>query len=323
MDNHGNAIHGLRRQLADERNQRIESGQALSRQLNEANGEVNRFRASWEKLKEQNNDLRFKLNDWQDASAKVMSEQCPPDERHCTCVPFLRREIAELRRRLNDTKAREMNLFNHLVERTDQVTQLEQQLALSDSMHKAEVCRRVSAESTLSLYAEKVANLEEQKEIVAPVECSPDGQSTEQVIDYIIACASAWSPNARILGNARACDIKRAILDLKQQLAAAQSKLTVMVDRNDVLMNENSDLLVQLDAEKQRADAAERRCGELEEALKSLIDLAPMYAPHIPNGHVCGPEGNCDCICEEVAVFSTVLSNARNALAEKGGKETK
>jgi hypothetical protein len=33
------------------------------------------------------------LEDWERASKKVMSEQCPPDERHCTCVPFLRKRL--------------------------------------------------------------------------------------------------------------------------------------------------------------------------------------------------------------------------------------
>jgi len=33
------------------------------------------------------------LEDWERASKKVMSEQCPPDERHCTCVPFIRKRL--------------------------------------------------------------------------------------------------------------------------------------------------------------------------------------------------------------------------------------
>lgn len=45
-------------------------------------------------------DLRRQLADWQDASKKVMSEKCPPDERHCTCVPYLRKEIDSLKQQL-------------------------------------------------------------------------------------------------------------------------------------------------------------------------------------------------------------------------------
>jgi hypothetical protein len=40
------------------------------------------------------------LADIRDAHIRVMSEQCPTDEIHCTCVPTLRRELAELQERI-------------------------------------------------------------------------------------------------------------------------------------------------------------------------------------------------------------------------------
>lgn len=42
--------------------------------------------------------LRERLADFQADYHKVMSDQCAPDERHCSCVPHLRARIAELER---------------------------------------------------------------------------------------------------------------------------------------------------------------------------------------------------------------------------------
>lgn len=50
--------------------------------------------------------LCAELADWKDSHAAVMAEKCAPDERHCSCVPNLRRELAEavgLLRRMRDS----------------------------------------------------------------------------------------------------------------------------------------------------------------------------------------------------------------------------
>lgn len=39
-----------------------------------------------------------RAQDFEDDYRKVMSDQCAPDERHCSCVPHLRKRIAELER---------------------------------------------------------------------------------------------------------------------------------------------------------------------------------------------------------------------------------
>ena len=44
-------------------------------------------------LLEQLEKAEAELEDIRDAHVKVMSEQCPTDEVHCTCVPILKREI--------------------------------------------------------------------------------------------------------------------------------------------------------------------------------------------------------------------------------------
>lgn len=41
-------------------------------------------------------DAQAKLDDIEDAYRIVIDEKCAPDEKHCTCVPHLRRRVAEL-----------------------------------------------------------------------------------------------------------------------------------------------------------------------------------------------------------------------------------
>ena len=36
------------------------------------------------------------VEDWREGTRRVMAEECAPDEKHCTCVPDLRREIERL-----------------------------------------------------------------------------------------------------------------------------------------------------------------------------------------------------------------------------------
>ncbi len=52
-----------------------------------------------QKIKCERDKLKEQLQDIQDAHRTVMDEKClAPDEVHCTCVPFLRREISKHRR---------------------------------------------------------------------------------------------------------------------------------------------------------------------------------------------------------------------------------
>jgi hypothetical protein len=48
-------------------------------------------------LKAEIKSLKQYKADIDEAHKQVMSESCPPDEKHCTCVPILRAEIARLR----------------------------------------------------------------------------------------------------------------------------------------------------------------------------------------------------------------------------------
>ena len=49
------------------------------------------------KIKAENERLKDELSAIAEAHKQVMSEQCAPDEKHCTCVPVLRAEINRLK----------------------------------------------------------------------------------------------------------------------------------------------------------------------------------------------------------------------------------
>jgi len=60
--------------------------------------------------------------------------------------------------------------------------------------------------------------------------------------------------------------------------------------------------------------------GEIQKTRKvaaELFILVEHYAPVLSEGHVCGPESNCDCECAEVAEVQRVLSDARRILGLK------
>jgi hypothetical protein len=58
---------------------------------------VSRLTAERDALKAENEKLVDTLSDWSDQYTMVISDKCPSDEQHCTCVPALREEISKLR----------------------------------------------------------------------------------------------------------------------------------------------------------------------------------------------------------------------------------
>ena len=57
--------------------------------------------------------LEQQLGDWHDDAARVLNEDCPPDEAHCTCVPHLRDRVKALEAEVicqNKLKSRVMEL---------------------------------------------------------------------------------------------------------------------------------------------------------------------------------------------------------------------
>jgi cell division septum initiation protein DivIVA len=48
-------------------------------------------------LRDEVERLRERVQDYEDDARTVLAERCAPDERHCSCVPHLRREVERLR----------------------------------------------------------------------------------------------------------------------------------------------------------------------------------------------------------------------------------
>jgi len=58
---------------------------------------VKKYRQKITALRTENERLKDELSAIAEAHKQVMSEQCAPDEKHCTCVPILRQENERLR----------------------------------------------------------------------------------------------------------------------------------------------------------------------------------------------------------------------------------
>jgi predicted nuclease with TOPRIM domain len=56
------------------------------------------------KLRAENAELKGRISDFEDDFRRVVNEDCAPDEKHCSCVPHLRRENAELKAELEQAR---------------------------------------------------------------------------------------------------------------------------------------------------------------------------------------------------------------------------
>ncbi|MHC4264348.1 MAG: hypothetical protein ACYSUK_00225 [Planctomycetota bacterium] len=70
--------------------------------VNARDAAIAHLQAEIERLQADNEHLRTKLDDIKNATKASMDETCDLSERHCTCVPLLRREIKHLRVALNN-----------------------------------------------------------------------------------------------------------------------------------------------------------------------------------------------------------------------------
>lgn len=61
-------------------------------EINRLTAELAKLKSENIKLKEANEDVNSRLDDYRQDYAKVVNDQCPTDERHCGCVPILHRE---------------------------------------------------------------------------------------------------------------------------------------------------------------------------------------------------------------------------------------
>ncbi len=78
--------------------------------------EIERLEHEITKLKEANEDVQSRLDDYRQDYAKVVNDQCPTDERHCGCVPILRRENRILSEDLANAKDELKHRRNALID---------------------------------------------------------------------------------------------------------------------------------------------------------------------------------------------------------------
>jgi len=90
---------------------------------------------STDRIRQLESDLseaRRQLAEWQEAGERVMAEKCPSDEKHCTCVPLLRRQLAALQDVNDATCASYMldvsNLESRLAEAKEQLHDMDRRL---------------------------------------------------------------------------------------------------------------------------------------------------------------------------------------------------
>lgn len=72
--------------------------------ISELFDEIERLEREIAKCKEANRDAQSRLDDYRQDYAKVVNDLCPTDERHCGCVPILRRENRLISEELADAK---------------------------------------------------------------------------------------------------------------------------------------------------------------------------------------------------------------------------
>lgn len=82
--------------------------------INELFDEIERLEKENFRLKEANEDVKSRLDDYRQDYATVVNDQCPTDERHCGCVPILRRENRILSEDLANAKDDRMRYLTAL-----------------------------------------------------------------------------------------------------------------------------------------------------------------------------------------------------------------
>ncbi len=86
--------------------------------------EIERLEHEIEKCKEANKDAQSRLDDYRQDYAKVVNDLCPTDERHCGCVPILRRENRLISEELADAKDELKHLKLKIWKQLQKVTKL-------------------------------------------------------------------------------------------------------------------------------------------------------------------------------------------------------
>lgn len=105
-------------ELERERDEAREERDAEHRMREALADERDRFKSMHANASRERDALQAKLDDIEGAYRTVIDEKCASDEKHCTCVPHLRRRIAELEEVLRDAREA-INLVADLGESAD------------------------------------------------------------------------------------------------------------------------------------------------------------------------------------------------------------
>lgn len=158
----------------------------------------------------ENANLRARLQTAEQQNASLVSELSNEQERTLRW----KHETTILQTKLNSAE-QQLEQVTKELEDTKQ-TLYETNESYEKAAHDRDVvvkdCRRLEGE--LGQVREEVKGLRDKLD-EAWGECDPvafpDGSTPEEVVAYVLDCASRWDPSARIIGNARAGDIKRAL----------------------------------------------------------------------------------------------------------------
>jgi len=87
--------HYLRR-TAEDANEKVAERDAALLAKHEAEGLRNEAITKMEAAIDRAEKAEAETKDWNDCAKQAASESCPPDEKHCSCVPLLRKQVAKL-----------------------------------------------------------------------------------------------------------------------------------------------------------------------------------------------------------------------------------
>jgi hypothetical protein len=82
----------------------------LERAMNNNRQIAEKYEARYFSTLAERHELREKLNDWENAAKHV--EEDHPDERHCGCVPVLRKLLNDVRKEKDTLKSKNARLYN-------------------------------------------------------------------------------------------------------------------------------------------------------------------------------------------------------------------
>jgi hypothetical protein len=87
-----------------------EFARKLERSMNKKQQIAEKYEALLFSTLAERHELREKLNDWENAAKHV--EEDHPDERHCGCVPVLRKLLNDVRKEKDTLKSKNAKLYN-------------------------------------------------------------------------------------------------------------------------------------------------------------------------------------------------------------------